>query len=83
MVEHRNGIILEYKIGKKMVHFRFLCLKKKILLFIYSTRGIHSIQLSVSRYQQQQQQLYFQLLIPPTSKRFDIFSPRLGDAQKV
>ena len=25
--------------------------------------------------------LYFQLLIPP--KRFDIFSPRLGDAQKV
>ena len=24
---------------------------------------------------------YFQLLIPP--KRFDIFSPRLGDAQKV
>ena len=24
--------------------------------------------------------LYFQLLIPP--KRFDIFSPRLGDAQK-
>ena len=25
--------------------------------------------------------LYFQLLIPP--KRFDIFSPRLGDTQKV
>ena len=25
--------------------------------------------------------LYFQLLIPP--KRFDIFSPRPGDAQKV
>ena len=25
--------------------------------------------------------LYFQLLIPP--KRFDIFSPRLGDAQKA
>ena len=25
--------------------------------------------------------LYFQLLIPP--KRFDIFPPRLGDAQKV
>ena len=25
--------------------------------------------------------LYFQLLIPP--KRFDIFSPRRGDAQKV
>ena len=25
--------------------------------------------------------LYFQLLIPP--KRFDIFSPSLGDAQKV
>ena len=25
--------------------------------------------------------LYFQLLIPP--KRFDIFFPRLGDAQKV
>ena len=25
--------------------------------------------------------LYFQLLISP--KRFDIFSPRLGDAQKV
>ena len=25
--------------------------------------------------------LYFQLLIPP--KRFDIFSPRLGEAQKV
>ena len=27
------------------------------------------------------QVLYFQLLIPP--KRFDIFSPRLGDAEKV
>ena len=26
--------------------------------------------------------LYFQLLIPP-NKRFDIFPPRLGDAQKV
>ena len=31
--------------------------------------------------QRHEEVLYFQLLIPP--KRFDIFSPRLGDAQKV
>ena len=32
-------------------------------------------------YYHREEVLYFQLLIPP--KRFDIFPPRLGDAQKV
>ena len=34
-----------------------------------------------TRFNAMEEVLYFQLLIPP--KRFDIFSPRLGDAQKV
>ena len=41
--------------------------KPTVILYIYINRH--------------EEVLYFQLVIPP--KRFDIFSPRLGDAQKV
>ena len=43
--------------------------------------GLVKISLFMSKVCIKREVLYFQLLIPP--KRFDFFSPRLGDAQKV